>query len=102
MATRRRGSMKAAAEQAERGSPRTTTLRTDPVRITVDLDPGQHADLNAWLAASYPAVGGRVKIAPVIRALITELSQDAGLEARVLERVRDLLAEQRAARRTHR
>lgn len=55
-----------------------------PVRLTVDLTPDQHAQLQRWCLDAAPGVGRpRVAGQQVLRALIARLLTDEGLARQI-------------------
>lgn len=50
-----------------------TTLRTKPVRITVDLDPATYTALHKWLADAAEVGQPKITLSDAVRALIGEL-----------------------------
>jgi hypothetical protein len=76
MATPRRkggGIAAAVTRAAEHGTPGATSIRTQPIRVTVDLDPGTWEDMQRWMGTRTAQTHTRVQMAPVVRALIAEL-----------------------------
>jgi hypothetical protein len=71
MPNRRRDRYGAAANRTE--APRTQApapVRTDPIRVTLDLSPRQHRELKAWCNAVAVEAGlPQVALAPVLRIL---------------------------------
>jgi len=67
---------------------RPATLRAKPVRITADLPPQVYRGLIDY-AASLATTQGRARIAhvQVIRALVSELAENEGLQAAIEQRV---------------
>lgn len=70
---------------------RPATLRTKPVRTTVDMAPELHRKLKRWLGdAADELEVTDVPLADVIRVLVRRLTDDDDLAARVLEDLREL------------
>jgi hypothetical protein len=70
-------------------------VRTAPVKMTVELDPGLYSFVKAFPEAQgIPAALGKVRVptVEVFRALLEELEEDPDLAGRVAGRVRDNLA----------
>lgn len=70
-----------AAQQQDNPPARTTSsVRSTPVRATVDLPPATHAQLKRWLADAAVETGqASVSSQSVLRALIDRLLTDEGL-----------------------
>ena len=63
--------------------------RVDPIRITVDLSPVLYGLLRSWCAQAADVLGRpRVTQAAVMRALIAELTDEAGDQEGLADRVR--------------
>jgi hypothetical protein len=68
----KRTNYRAAADRKAATPPKDPALRvrTDPIRVTLDLSPTQHAALKAWCNLSAVDVGlPAVALAPVLRVL---------------------------------
>ncbi|MGH3915859.1 MAG: hypothetical protein ACRDTC_20990 [Pseudonocardiaceae bacterium] len=59
------------------------SVRTKPVRRSVDLSPGYHARLTEWCAETAEEIGARVTGQAVIRALVARLLMDERLAQRI-------------------
>jgi hypothetical protein len=78
--------------------PGATSRRSKPMRVTLDLMPEIWADAQAWTGRAQMETHARVQLAPVLRALLAELTatDETGaptqaardLGARVLDRVK--------------
>jgi len=82
----------AAGRQDEPARPRrSATVRTKPVRTTVDMAPELHRRLKRWVAdAADELEVTEVPLADVVRVLVRRLVDDEDLAAVVLEDLRDL------------
>lgn len=69
------------------------STRAKRVRITVDLDRGQHRQLKVWILNAAAGLGVNVTQADVVRAMITLLVERPDLAGVVTH----LLSQQRAA-----
>lgn len=80
----------AAGRQDDEPAPRRrATIRTRPVRTTVDMSPELHRRLKRWLAdASDELEVTDVPLAMVVRVLVRRLVEDDDLAAAVLEDMR--------------
>jgi len=66
-----------------RTRPAPAPARSNPVRVSVDLDPAQYRELVAWCASAAAETGQpRITNAAVIRALVEALA-DTGISARI-------------------
>ena len=66
-----------------------TTIRTKPVRVSLDLDPDLYGQLTRWTQSAAPAVGTlKVTHADALRALVTALER-TDVTAAVLEILRE-------------
>lgn len=66
------------------GEPGPPARAPKPVRLTVDLTPDQHAQLQRWCLDAAPHVGQpRVAGQQVLRALISRLLTDEGLARQI-------------------
>lgn len=89
----------ALARGVARNTPGTTSIRTKPMRTTLDLAPELWADAQAWIGRAQTTLRRKINLAPVLRALIaelTEVDQDGqptasaqALTDRVAERMRE-------------
>jgi hypothetical protein len=71
---------------------RPATVRTKPVRITVDMPPELHRRFKRWLAdAADELEVADVPLADVVRVLVRRLADDERLADAVLEDLRELL-----------
>jgi hypothetical protein len=87
---RRRGAGIAAAAQRSAPStpaPGATAIRTKPVRITTDLDPGLWTDLDQWISHERARQRRQLSQADVIRALVSALVEDGPVVAAVRKRL---------------
>ena len=78
----------AAGRRAAPGAPRAgrTAIRSDPVRITVDLSPELHRQLTSWADSAAVALDvPRVSLADAVRAMIRVAADNPG---EVLDRLR--------------
>jgi hypothetical protein len=78
----------AAGRRAEPDAPPAgrTAIRSDPVRITVDLSPELHRELTAWADSAAVALGvPRVSLADAVRAMIRVTTENP---REVLDRLR--------------
>jgi len=69
----------AAARRAEPGAPPAgrTAIRSDPVRITLDLSPELYRQLTTWADSAAIALGvPRVSLADAVRAMIRVTTED--------------------------
>ena len=67
-----------------------TAKKSDPVRVTIDLDPADYARMrNAVLGVGVQADRPTLPHSVMWRALLAELVDDPTLAARVAERVRE-------------
>lgn len=85
--------MRAAAGRQEDAPARRqqATLRTKPVRLTVDMTPELHRKLKRWAADAADEIeAADVPLAEVVRALVRRLAEDDQLAAQVLEDLRSL------------
>lgn len=82
----------AAGRQEETPAPRRpATVRTKPVRTTVDMAPELHRKLKRWLGGAADELEvADVPLADVVRVLVRRLVEDDELAAGVLEDLRDL------------
>jgi len=83
-----RSRMGAAIQRApatEQPAPRARPPRVKPVRITVDLDPGDHRALKLW--ALQHADGAA--LADVVRVMVAMLDTDPDYASRVADGVRE-------------
>ena len=65
-----------------------------PVRLSVDIDPDPYRQLVSWCQDVALAVGRvRVNHVWVLRAVIAEMLEDKELQAKVIERVRQIHGE---------
>lgn len=91
MTTRpRRGSLRAAAQRADVGTPApgATAMSTRTIRTTLDLTPELWGDVEQWMAAERSAGRKQIKKATVFRALLTLLVRDPV----IMQAVRDHIA----------
>lgn len=64
------------------------TLRSEPVRITVDLAPSAHAQLVRWCTEAAKELGrARVSQSEVVRALLEEIAVNSELDAAIRARL---------------
>lgn len=90
MTARRRGAGIAAAAQRTAPStpaPGATAIRTKPVRITTDLDPGLWTDLDQWISTEKARLRRQLSQADVVRALVSVLVEGGPLADAVRERL---------------
>ena len=80
-AARRRTNYGAAMDRREPGTPPAgaTTIRTKPVRITIDLIPALHEEIKDWTRQTAASVDRDVRLAEVGRALFRRLLNDPDL-----------------------
>ncbi|WP_043478909.1 hypothetical protein [Kitasatospora sp. MBT66] len=102
MANRKTNKYAAAADRAkapERTVQPAEKVRTEPIRVTLDLAPKQHAKFRRWcnLAAAETGLPA-VQMAPVLRLLIERLDQDPELSAEIREGLQRLELETQDAR----
>ncbi|MFJ8301745.1 hypothetical protein ACIQ9R_38410 [Streptomyces sp. NPDC094447] len=97
MSTKRRNRYAQAGSQAP-AAPRATEaakkVRTEPIRVTLDLSPTQHRALKRWCnqaAADHDL--SQVALARVLRLLGEELVQDDALSSRIGKRLVEMAAE---------
>jgi len=85
-----------AAKVAGNGkAPKAPAVRTAPVKMTVELDPGLYSFVKAFPdAQGVPAALGKVRVptVEVFRALLEELEEDGELAGRIAGRMRDNLS----------
>lgn len=75
------------SEESTEQSPPTRQPR--PVRLTLDISPGRHAELQRWCLDAVPAVGRpRVAGQQVMRALLARLLTDEGLSRAIISDLR--------------
>ncbi|MGW6310203.1 hypothetical protein ACWFRQ_38190 [Streptomyces niveus] len=87
---RRRTDYRKTATEGERARVVKTTIRTEPIRVTLDLKPKQHAELKRWCNGAAVDTGlPEVALAPVLR-ILGELLVDAKDQA-LAERVKEEL-----------
>ncbi|MGW9441163.1 hypothetical protein [Streptomyces sp. NPDC055607] len=80
-----------------RGAEAAPKVRTDPIRVTLDLSPAQHRNLKRWCnqaAADHDLP--QVALARVLRLLGEELVEDEALAKRIGKRLVQLAAEDAA------
>lgn len=66
-----------------------STQRTKYVRQSVDMDPADHAEFVQWAAGAGPQLGrSRIPTAEIIRLLIKRLMAEEGLQAKIIEDLR--------------
>ncbi|MGW8558151.1 hypothetical protein [Streptomyces tubercidicus] len=66
------------------------SVRTDPIRVTLDLSPADHRALKRWCnSAAVELDLSQVPLAPVLRILGKELVDDPDLAARVRTRLEE-------------
>ncbi|GGZ30484.1 hypothetical protein [Streptomyces nitrosporeus] len=64
------------------------SVRTKPVRVTLDLAPGDHRDLKRWCNQTAVALDlSQVPLAPVLRLLGQELLANPALADRIRNRL---------------
>jgi hypothetical protein len=86
MATRRRTDYAAAANRPDPGTPKagtTNTVRTGPVRITVDLDPTLYGQVKSAVRRLSAEIDRDVPLAAVTRVLLQQWLTDSQLQAEV-------------------
>lgn len=64
-------------------APGAASIRTDPIRTTLDLDPALWGDVQEWLAIAQSAKRKRVTFVKLIRAMLTLLSEDGEFAEKV-------------------
>jgi hypothetical protein len=85
--------MRAAAGRDETAGSvrRPSTVRTKPVRTTVDMTPELHRRLKRWTNdAAEELEASDVRLADVVRVLVRRLTEDDDLSAAVIEDLRSL------------
>ncbi|MFD0078899.1 hypothetical protein ACFVIY_41790 [Streptomyces sp. NPDC127166] len=98
MSTKRRNRYAAAASQtpaAPREPEAAKKVRTEPIRVTLDLSPSQHRALKRWCnqaAADHDL--SQVPLARVLRLLGEELVQNEALAFRIGEKLKVMAAEE--------
>jgi hypothetical protein len=81
----------AVGRDEDRPAPR-GTVRTRPVRTTVDLAPELHRALKRWTSDAAEEVGvPELPLAAVMRVLIRQLTEDGRLSAAVVSDLREEL-----------
>ncbi|MFE0654463.1 hypothetical protein ACFVZH_38630 [Streptomyces sp. NPDC059534] len=97
MSTKRRSRYAAAASQqptAPRATEAAQKVRTEPIRVTLDLSPTQHRALKRWCnqaAADHDL--SQVPLARVLRLLGEELVDNDALAFRIGEKLKVMAAE---------
>ena len=84
-----------AAKVAGNTTAKAPAVRTAPVKMTVELDPGLYIFVKAFPdAQGVPAALGKVRVptVEVFRALLEELEEDGELAGRIAGRMRDNLS----------
>lgn len=75
MTSKPKGTIGAAlARGAARNTPGVTSVRTKPIRITLDLVPDLWGDVQRWIGTTQIALRRKVELAPVLRAILAELA----------------------------
>lgn len=83
-AARQRQDQAAEQDSSEAPTRRRGTVRTKPVRRTVDLSPARHAELDAWCAETARTLGlARVTGQAVISTLVGRLLTDETLARKI-------------------
>lgn len=77
------------SSQEDRPVPRTAAARSAPVRVTLDLAPALHSQLNQWCAGTALELGlGRVTTVQVMRVLMRRMLADEELADHVRNEIR--------------
>lgn len=66
------------------------TPRTEPFRLSVDLPPMTHDELQRWVAATGSELGRRIPAARVVRVLLQRMFTDEDLHQAVIQDLRAL------------
>lgn len=81
-------SIKGAQQEGNPASTSTTSVRTTPVRVTVDLAPTTHSALKRWAAEAAEASGQPgVSNQAVLRALVEQLLADPELASTIHQQI---------------
>ena len=87
--SKRADALRAITKRADTSTPPPgqTAMRTQPMRLTVDLDPALWTDLQGWIAQVQAARRGKITSAAVVRELIDLMVTDQETSATVRNRL---------------